>query len=134
MPSVAIVPTFELPPATPFTLHVTEVLDDPVTVAVNCCVLPSNTLALDGDTETVTEGGGGFDVPDVLDDELPPLLQPVMATAAATSSVDSRAASFPEKGTENRQECREAIIVSSKENRSCEFACSSCDGIRASVW
>jgi hypothetical protein len=38
-PEVEIVPTVELPPATPFTCQVTAVLEVPVTVAVNCCVL-----------------------------------------------------------------------------------------------
>jgi hypothetical protein len=38
-PAVEIVPTVEFPPATPFTCQVTAVLEVPVTVAVNCCVL-----------------------------------------------------------------------------------------------
>jgi hypothetical protein len=63
-----MVPAVELPPETPFTLQVTPVFDVPVTVAVNCCVLPSNTLELDDETVTVTDwDGGGRDV-----DELTP--------------------------------------------------------------
>ena len=115
-PPVVIVPTVELPPATPFTAQVTVVFEDPVTVALNCCVLPSRTFALAGDTETVTEGGNEPpDVPD--DDELPPLLQPVIATAMAMSNAVARYASFPEKAAENRPRCLESIIVSSKVSR-----------------
>jgi hypothetical protein len=44
------------PPATPFTAHVTPVFVDPVTVAVNCCVFPSDTLADVGDTRTAMVG------------------------------------------------------------------------------
>ena len=56
-----MVPAVEFPPKTPFTLQVTAVFDVPVTVAVSCCVLPSNTLELDDETITVTDGGGGVD-------------------------------------------------------------------------
>jgi hypothetical protein len=49
-----IVPNVEFPPEMPFTLQVTAAFDVPVTVAVNCCVLPSNTLELDDETVTVT--------------------------------------------------------------------------------
>jgi hypothetical protein len=38
----------------PATLHVTPVLDVPVTVAVNCCVCPTPTLAVVGEMETET--------------------------------------------------------------------------------
>jgi len=54
-----MVPAVELPPGTPFTLQVTAVFDVPVTAAVNCCVLPNNTLELEEETVTVTDGGGG---------------------------------------------------------------------------
>lgn len=56
-----IVPTVEFPPEVPFTLQVTAVSDVPVTVAVNCCELPSNTLEPEEETLTVTDGGGGLD-------------------------------------------------------------------------
>jgi hypothetical protein len=36
--------------------HVTAVLVVPVTVAVNCCVAPPKTVALAGETLTVTTG------------------------------------------------------------------------------
>jgi len=52
-----IVPVVALPPVTPFTCHVTAVFADPVTIAVNCCVLKTSTLAGLGDTVTVTAGG-----------------------------------------------------------------------------
>ena len=44
-----------VPPDTPpATLHVTMLFDVPTTVAVNCCVFPAVTLAVDGAIETVT--------------------------------------------------------------------------------
>jgi len=42
----------------PVAVHVTEVLDDPVTVAVNCCVCPTCNVLLVGDIETLTTGAG----------------------------------------------------------------------------
>ncbi len=48
-PLLEMVP-FEAPPAT---LQATAVFDVPVTVAVNCCVLPTATLAAVGATEIV---------------------------------------------------------------------------------
>lgn len=60
MPDVLIVPVAALPPATPFTCQVTDVFNDPVTVALKDCVAPARTLALGGATVTVTpdtEGG-----------------------------------------------------------------------------
>ena len=50
-----MVPNVEFPPATPFTLQLTAVFDVPVIVAVNCCVLPSNTLELADETVTATD-------------------------------------------------------------------------------
>ena len=49
----------EFPPAIPFTFQVTERFVVFVTVAVNCCVAPSTTDALDGETLTPIAGGGG---------------------------------------------------------------------------
>jgi hypothetical protein len=54
-PALDMVPTIELPPGTPLTLQVTTIFDVPVTVAVSCCVLPSNTLEIDDETITVTD-------------------------------------------------------------------------------
>src|SRR5258706_16331803 len=48
-----MVPSVELPPAMPFTLHVTAVLVDPLTVAPNCRVVETGTPALEGETLTV---------------------------------------------------------------------------------
>jgi hypothetical protein len=39
----------------PLRLQVTLVLDDPPTMAVNCCVLPMETCALVGETLTIIE-------------------------------------------------------------------------------
>ena len=44
-------PTVLLPPVIPLTLHVTPVLLVFVTFAVNCCFLPTRTVALDGERE-----------------------------------------------------------------------------------
>ena len=55
-----MVPTVELPPVTPPTCHVTTVFEVFSTVAVNACVPPpALTLAVLGDTVTVTTGGAG---------------------------------------------------------------------------
>lgn len=53
-PVVLTVPMIASPPVSPFTLHVTEVLVDPVTVAVNCCVAPPAMLAVVGEIVTAT--------------------------------------------------------------------------------
>jgi hypothetical protein len=54
-----MVPTAELPAVTPSTDQVTAVFVDPVTVALNCVVHPTGTLAVVWFSETVTVGGGG---------------------------------------------------------------------------
>ena len=38
--------------------HVTEVLEDPVTVVVNCWVPPGPSVTVEGATETATKGAG----------------------------------------------------------------------------
>jgi hypothetical protein len=60
MPDVLIVPVVALPPVTLFTCHVTAGFDEPETVALKDFVAPARTLALAGETMTVTldpEGG-----------------------------------------------------------------------------
>src|ERR1700740_468201 len=49
-----MVPTVELPPATPATDQLTFVLELPVTAAVNCCWLPGNRFSAAGETATAT--------------------------------------------------------------------------------
>jgi hypothetical protein len=51
-PIELIVPTVMFPPPTPSTDHVTDALDNPSTVAVNCCVAPATTNATPGETDT----------------------------------------------------------------------------------
>lgn len=51
---MVMVPAEELPPGTPFTVQLTDVLVAPVTVAVNCSVLPTLKLAETGEIETET--------------------------------------------------------------------------------
>jgi len=55
-PLLAIVPTVAFPPAIPFTLHATPLAPppNPATVAVNTCSPPVGTLAVGGETVTVT--------------------------------------------------------------------------------
>src|SRR5260370_15688503 len=53
-PEVLTVPSVLLPPTTPLTLQVTEVLEAPVTVTVNCCVLLTVTEVLLGEIEMET--------------------------------------------------------------------------------
>ena len=43
-------------------VQVTAVFEEPVTLAVNCCVWLASRLLLTGVTETLTTGGGGFSV------------------------------------------------------------------------
>jgi hypothetical protein len=50
------VPTTEFPPANPFTVHMTEVLLLPVTLAVNGCWAPATRVAEVGLMVTVTGG------------------------------------------------------------------------------
>jgi hypothetical protein len=52
MPVASIVPTEESPPGIPFTAHVTEVLDVPLTVALNCSFSRTMAVVLLGETET----------------------------------------------------------------------------------
>jgi len=49
-------PAVEIDPAVAD--HVTPVFVEPLTVALNCCVLPEATVALAGETETATSPGG----------------------------------------------------------------------------
>ncbi len=56
-PPAEIVPVAALPPATPFTLQFTAAELAPVTVAVNCTVAPSITVAFCGEMVTITLGG-----------------------------------------------------------------------------
>src|SRR5579883_1863254 len=57
--TAVMVPTLVLPPVMPLTCQFTVVALVLLTVAVNCCVEPSCTLAVAGDTVTVGLGGGG---------------------------------------------------------------------------
>ena len=59
MPDALIVPVAELPPVTPFTCQDKAVFDVPVTVTLKVCVAPARTLALVGDSFTVTPDPDG---------------------------------------------------------------------------
>ena len=64
MPVAPIVPTEESPPGIPFTAHVTEVLEVPLTVAVNCSLSRTMAVVLLGETETeMMRTGGGVGPP-----------------------------------------------------------------------
>lgn len=54
-PAEVMVPVDEFPPTTLSTDQLTDVLDVPVTVAVNCWEPPTRTFAVDGEMETDTE-------------------------------------------------------------------------------
>ena len=54
-----MVPTVEFPPVMPFTFQVTAVFVVFETVAVNCLVRPTRTVALVGEMVMDTGGGGG---------------------------------------------------------------------------
>jgi hypothetical protein len=58
IPAAEIVPTVELPPATPLTCHVTAVFDVLVTAALNAWLPPALNEILDGVTVTVTGVAG----------------------------------------------------------------------------
>jgi hypothetical protein len=77
-PEELIKPLAALPPVTPFTSQLTDVFDDPLTVALNDCVAPARTLTVPGETETVTPGGE--DGPPEFDE---PLVAPVHPASAA---------------------------------------------------
>jgi hypothetical protein len=80
-----MVPSELEPPAVPLTDHATDVLELPVTVAINGYELPARTLAVVGDTEIVVEAGveGGLLPPlELLELELAP--PPQLAKLAAT--------------------------------------------------
>lgn len=53
-PAVEITPTVEFPPGAPFTLQSTSCTEEFATVAENCFVVPTGTVALAGVTVTVT--------------------------------------------------------------------------------
>jgi hypothetical protein len=77
-PVLVIVPVAALPPATPFTSHVTAVFDALAMLAVNCCGPPGATFAEAGETEIVIGGSG------VVVEVPPPPPQPQSSTAKET--------------------------------------------------
>ena len=59
IPADEMVPEAAVPPAIPFTLHVTELVAVPFVVASNCRLSPSKMFPVAGVTTMVGEGGGG---------------------------------------------------------------------------
>jgi hypothetical protein len=91
MPDELIVPVAALPPATLFTCQVTAVFDDPATVALNDFVARARTLALAGETVTVTlEPEGG--VLELKGDEL--FVVPAQPASAAAASRNTKSSEF----------------------------------------
>jgi hypothetical protein len=95
-PLVLTVPITASPPVSPFTLQVTEVFVEPVTVAVNCCVAAPATLAVVGEIVTAT----------VVEEEellLPP--HPAQAIIASTTGRNRfiRKSPLPQRKGMNRQ-------------------------------
>jgi hypothetical protein len=65
MPAELIVPVAALPPLAPFTNQFTEIFDEPVKVALNCCESPNRTLAEFGEIETLMPEDAGLEPPDL---------------------------------------------------------------------
>ena len=61
-PEAEIVPVAALPPAVPFTSHMTLLSVGPVTDAENCCVAPDASVAVVGEIVTTVGGGVGLTV------------------------------------------------------------------------
>jgi hypothetical protein len=97
-PFAVIVPLAALPPATPFTFHVTAVSVALVTVAVKVCVLPSRTELLEGVTETLTERGGGGGGGGGATGPAPPPPQPSMHDPVARRARNGRMLPFARAG------------------------------------
>jgi len=81
-------PTVALPLPAPSTVQVTLVFEDPVTVAVNCCVASVTTVTLGGETETVIAGAGRGERGGTAPVEPPPQL------ARNSARIHSRKAGF----------------------------------------
>ncbi len=86
-PEELIRPLAALPPVTPFTCQLTDVFEVPLTVALNVCADPARTLAVPGETETVTPEGE--DVPTEFDEPLVAPVHPASAAAEETSRMRS---------------------------------------------
>jgi hypothetical protein len=86
-PVELIVPVATLPPAKLFTCQVTEVFDDPVTVALKVCDAPARTFALAGETATVTLDPEG-DVLELEGKEL--FVVPEQPASAAATAIDTK--------------------------------------------
>lgn len=63
-------PAVEIEPTAEERDHVTEVLEVPVTLAVNCCLAPGPSVTVAGETATVTTGAGETLMTDVKLEEL----------------------------------------------------------------
>lgn len=79
-PLLSMVPLTLFPPGMLLTLQVTAELPVPETVAENCWVLPSRTLAVSGETTTLMVGGGGGKMTELA----PPPPQPGKSARAAS--------------------------------------------------
>jgi hypothetical protein len=90
-PDELIVPEVWLPPGTPFTCQVTEVFDDPLTVALNDFVVLTRTFAFGGETVTVTLCPVGG-VLELEGNEL--FVAPVQPTSAAAASRNTKSIEY----------------------------------------
>jgi hypothetical protein len=88
-PPVLTVPTVLFPPFTPSTDQVTAVFVVPVTVAVNCCVPPSATIAVVGEMVTVIVGGGGVITGVMVTVAFALLVGSALATAVTVTCTDT---------------------------------------------
>ena len=85
VPLPVMVPTAAFPPATPFTLQLTEASSPPVTRAVNCTLSPRNTPACVGLISIEISGGTGSPLP-------APAPPPHPAISAISSAANAPAA------------------------------------------
>ena len=86
-PPAEVVPTVKWPPARLFTCHVSAVLPVPVTVAVNCRVAFTATLAIDGATVKLIAGAAVTVT--VADPVLVQSAEEIVVTVTARNTLDA---------------------------------------------
>jgi hypothetical protein len=73
---------------TPLTFHVTAVLLEPLTLALNCCVAPACIADVDGETDTATELEPEPECPFTFTVALPDLLRSAALVAVTVTAVE----------------------------------------------
>src|SRR4029077_9676233 len=106
-PAAVIVPSAAFPPAIPFSVQVTVVSSELVTVAANRCEFPSSTETLDGATLTRPSPVGGWGVGAGDGEVCSDLPNPAPPATLKLIAIESGARSQAHAGT-----CRAALTVS----------------------